>query len=331
MKYPHALFCSIALTSFITVSSPVTAKMYRWVDGNGNIYYSDKVPPQQSKLERKVLNEHGRIIETVDAAKTAEQFALEQRLELLRQEQEKIIAQQKSNDKVLISTFRNIDDLRLTLDGKLSSVNAHKRMLEDALATLNDNLASARSKAAQEERKGRRVAPAILKLISDTEDEINNTYAQIAKVVEQYQEIQSKFDKDIERFIFLTQGNRSNTQTLIDETAETQAANVLGLFNCFDRKACDQAWEIARQFVLLHSTTQINFNTETLIMSSDPKVGSDLSLSVSKSKRANDKTSIFLDIRCHHSTIGAELCQSEPVNRIRQSFMPYIESKLSKL
>ncbi len=330
MNYPHALFCSIALASLIAVPSSVAAKMYRWVDHNGNIYYSDKVPPQQSKLEREVLNEHGRVIDTVDAAKTDEQFALEKRLVLLRQEQEKIIAKQKSNDKVLLSTFRNIDDLRLTLKGKLNSVNTHKRMLEGTLASLNDTLASTRSRAAQEERKGRRVPAAILKLISDTEDEINNTYSQIAKVVEQHQEIQRKFDKDIERFIFLTQGSRSNTQTLIDENAETQAANVLGLFNCFDRKTCDLAWEIARQFVMFHSTTHINFNTETLIMSSDPKVGSDLSLSVSKSKRANNKTSIFLDIRCHHSTRGAELCKSAQVTRIRQSFMPYIESKLPK-
>ena len=330
MNYPHAIFCSIALASLIAVSSPVAAKMYRWVDQSGNIYYSDKVPPRQSKLERKVLNEQGRVIETVDAAKTDEQFALEKRLELLRKEQEKIIAKQKSNDKVLLSTFRNIDDLRLTLKGKLNSVDAHKRMLEGALASLNDTLASARSRAAQEERKGRRVPTTILKLISDTEDEINNTYDQIAKIIEQHKTIQRKFNKDIERFIFLTQGSRSNTQTLIDENAETQAANVLGLFNCFDRKTCDLAWEIARQFVMFHSTTHINFNTETLIMSSDPKVGSDLSLSVSKSKRTNNKTSIFLDIRCHHSTRGAELCKSAQVTRIRQSFMPYIESKLPK-
>jgi hypothetical protein len=36
--------------SYIAVPPPVAAKMYRWVDSNGNIYYSDKVPPQQSKL-----------------------------------------------------------------------------------------------------------------------------------------------------------------------------------------------------------------------------------------------------------------------------------------
>ncbi|MCF7971107.1 MAG: DUF4124 domain-containing protein [Methylococcaceae bacterium] len=328
MNYLHLLFCSIALTSFIVVPSPVAAKMYRWVDNQGNIYYSDTVPPQQSKLERKVLNEHGRVIDTINAAKTQEQFALEKRLELLRQEQEQIIAKQKSNDKVLLSTFRNIDDLRLTLDGKLNSVKAHKRMQEGALESLNDNLARARSKAAEEERKGLRVSPTILKEIADIEGEINSIYRQLAKIEEQYQEIQKKFDKDIERFIFLTQGNRSETQTLINETAETEAANHLGLFNCIDQKTCTQAWEIARQFVLLHSTTAINFNTETLIMSGDPMIGSDLSLSVSKSKRSDDKTSIFLDIRCHNSTMGNELCRSQGVNTIRQSFMPYIRGKL---
>ncbi|NOQ14233.1 MAG: DUF4124 domain-containing protein, partial [Methyloprofundus sp.] len=136
----RSFFCVALMASTIAFQSPVGAEMYRWVDADGRIFYSDQVPANKSKLERKVLNRKGRVIETVQAAKTKEQIALEKRLKLLRKEQEKIIARQKSNDKVLLSTFRNIDDLRMTLNGKLQSVDAQKRVHERTLENLAENL-----------------------------------------------------------------------------------------------------------------------------------------------------------------------------------------------
>jgi hypothetical protein len=44
----------------------------------------------------------------------------------------------------------------------------------------------------------------------------------------------------------------------------------------------------------------------------------DISLSVSKSTRKNNKVSIFLDIRCHNSSLGAELCLRKQVDLIRR-------------
>ena len=317
------------IASTLAFQSPVDAKMYRWVDANGRVFYSDQIPPSQSKLERNVLNKKGRVIDTVKAAKTQEQINLERRLKILRKEQEKIIARQKSNDKVLLSTFRNIDDLRMTLNGKLQAVDAQKRVHESTLGNLQENLEGQRNKAAQAERKGRKVPKAVLNEITKIEEKITSAHADIEKTVEKRNLIQQKFDKDIERFLFLTKGSNISAQELSDETAEIKAANTLGLFNCKDPKTCDQAWEIAKQFVLQNSTTPINFNTDSLIMSSYPMLASDLSLSVSKSTRSSNKVSIFLDIRCHKSTLGQEYCQSEKVKNMRQSFRPYIENALN--
>ena len=328
MIYSRSIFCITLMTGMIALQSPVSAKMYRWVDDNGHIFYSDKVPPEESKLERNVLNQKGRVIGTVQAAKTKEQIALEKRLFLLRKEQEKIISRQKSNDKVLLSTFRNMDDLRMTLNGKLLAVDAHKRVYERNLENLNENLDNARKKAAQAERSGRKVPAAILDEIASIEEKISDNNFNIEKTLEKRKLIQKKFDKDIERFYFLTKSTHISAQELSDETAEIKAANTLGLFNCKGRETCNKAWEIAKQFVIQNSTTQINFNADSIIMGSDPMIASDLSLSASKSKRKNDKVSIFLDIRCHNSTLGNELCQSEQVKNIRHSFRPYIESAL---
>ncbi|WP_428357204.1 DUF4124 domain-containing protein [Methyloprofundus sp.] len=316
----------------MTVWQPVVhAKMYRWVDAEGHIYYSDKVPPNKSKLERNVLSDSGRVVETLRAAKTKEQIALEKRLAILRAEQEKIIARQKSNDKVLLSTFRNVDDLRLTLNNKLLSVDAQKRVYEKNQENLRDNLARARKKAAQAERSGKKVPSTILNEIAEIEKNIDATYLDISQVLEKRKGIEKKFDKEIERFLFLTKTNKSNAKKVSDEMAELKAANTLGLYNCKDDKNCQLAWEEAKQFIVLNSTTGISFSTDTLIMGNEPLKETDISLSVSRSTRKNNKVSIFLDIRCHISTMGTELCLSKQVDLIRRSFRPYVESAVKKV
>ena len=325
----RSFFCVALLASTAAFQPPAGAEMYRWVDADGRIFYADKIPPNKSKLERKVLNEKGRIVDIIQAAKTKEQFALEKRLRLLREEQEKIIARQKSNDKVLLSTFRNIDDLRMTLNGKLQSVGAQKRVHERTLENLTENLTGERKKAINAERNGKKVPEKVLYEIAKIEEKINSIYLEIDKTVEKRKVLQVKFDKDIERFLFLTKSNSKSAQRLSDETAETKAANTLGLFNCKNRISCDLAWEAAKKFVREHSTTPINFNTDTLMMGSDPILASDISLSASKLKRDNNKVSIFLDIRCHKSTLGQELCQGKKVKNIRHAFRPYIENALN--
>ncbi len=102
MIYFRPILYITMLAGVIALQSPVHAKMYRWVGKDGRIFYSDRIPPSQSRLERNVLNEQGRVVEVVRAAKTQEQIALEKRLKILRTEQEKIIVRQKSNDKVLL-------------------------------------------------------------------------------------------------------------------------------------------------------------------------------------------------------------------------------------
>ena len=324
----NPLLSLILIASMIALQPCVYAKMYRWVDKDGNIYYSDKVPPNQSKLERNILNNKGRVVGTVRAAKTQEQIALEKRLEILRAEQEKIIARQKSKDKVLLSTFRNVDDLRLTLNGKLLSVDAQKRVYEKTHEHLRADLARAHKRAAQAERSGKKVSQSTLKEIAQIEASINATYLDISKVLEKRKGIEVNFEKEIERFLFLTKTNKSNAKKVSDEMAELKAADTLGLYNCKDEKNCHLAWEEAKQFVILNSTTGVSFNTEALIMGNEPMKETDISLSVSKSKRKNNKVSLFLDIRCHNSTIGTELCQGQRVDMIRRSFRPYMESAL---
>jgi hypothetical protein len=111
-------------------SQPVCAKkMYRWVDEHGDIYFSDQVPPEQAQHSRASLSKTGRIIEVIEQAKTKEQQEQEKRLEQLRQQQEKLIANQKMHDKSLLSTFRSKEDMLLSVQTKTETRNKQKNII----------------------------------------------------------------------------------------------------------------------------------------------------------------------------------------------------------
>jgi len=73
-------------------SSQVAPNLFKWTDENGKVHYGDHVPPEYATQERKVLNEQGVEMKTLEAAKTPEQIAEEERLAAERKEQERIAA-----------------------------------------------------------------------------------------------------------------------------------------------------------------------------------------------------------------------------------------------
>jgi len=304
-------------------------KLYRWVDDSGNVRYSDQVPPDQVKHRREALNEKARVIDVVEKQKTKAQRDLEKRLMSLRKQQNEIIRKQKAHDKVLLSTFRNINDMEMSLKGKMLAMDGQRKVIKGNLERIEKQLQKQQKKAAQFERDGRKVPTKVLADISTTKEQIKLAYIEISRQFDKKKRVREAFEADISRFVFLTQSETEESTDLSRKTAEKKAANELGLFVCKTLKQCDKAWISAKQFVFEYSTTALDIETDKLIMSQAPYKDSDLSLSISKMDMDNSKQQLFLDIRCRKSSMGKELCRGSNAKKIRASFSAYIESTVT--
>jgi hypothetical protein len=320
----YVVVCGLLLS----LAQNAEAKLYRWESEEGKVIYSDQVPPEEAKLKRESLNKAGRVTEVTEAAKSKEQWEVEKRLETLRKEQEKIIAKQKSDDKVLLSTFRSEDDIRAALKLKLLAIDGQQKVAEGNELRLQQQLKTQQREAAKYERKGAEVPKFLLDEIAATDRQIAETRQEIANQIQKKAQISKEFDADIERFAFLTHADVA-AEKISDSSAELKAADELGLVGCDSEVQCAKAWELARAFVQKYSSTTINVDNETLIMGSDPFTDQDMSLSVSKIARKAHKTQIFLDIRCYKSSLGAELCAGTKAKEVRTAFRPFIEAGLS--
>nr|WP_305909316.1 hypothetical protein [Methylomarinum sp. Ch1-1]MDP4522220.1 hypothetical protein [Methylomarinum sp. Ch1-1] len=217
---------------------------------------------------------------------------MEKRLKKLRQAQQKIIAKQQSHDKVLRSTFRNVEDMKMALQGKMSALNAQRKVAEGNLVRLEQQLSQQQKQAAVFERGGKKVPKKLLADIEASKQQIGDAKTEILRHLEKKLVVKKAFEKDIERFIFLTQGKNGGGR-LSDKSAEKIAAVELGLFICESKRQCDRAWNVARRFVDKYSTTAIDIDTDKLIMRAPPRYDDDLSLSVSKMDLEQNRQQIF--------------------------------------
>jgi len=307
--------------------SAFAKKMYRWVDEQGNVRYSDQIPPDQVKHRRESLNDKARVVEVVEKEKTNAQRELEKRLRILRKQQDEMIAKQKSRDKVLLSTFRTIEDMELAFKGKMLALDGQRKMFQGNLERLQQQLQQVQKRAAQYERDDRKVPPGVLARIADYKEQIAQAYIEISIQFEKKKRVGEQFEADISRFAFLTQSDEGS-KVLSRKTADSKAENELGLYICETEDQCSNAWVAAKQFIYIYSTTDMNIETDNLIMSMAPYRDDDLSLSVSKMDVGNNKKQIFLDIRCRKSSSGDELCRGEKAKKIRYSFSDYIKTIL---
>jgi hypothetical protein len=319
------LVCLLCLFDSQTVFAK---KMYRWVDDRGNTFFSDLVPPEQSQYRRDSLSKTGRVVEVTEKAKTKEQLDQEKRLEKLRKEQEKLVANQKLHDKTLLSTFRSKEDLLMALKVKSQALDTQKRKLEGDLTRFTEQLKNQQKQAATFERDAQKVPQKILAEIKSSQDQIQQSHLAIKANLDNQNQIKNKYSADIERFELLTGSEKGSAPNLT--IPSIKEANELGLFYCKNDHQCNKAWEIARTFVNFHSTTLADINTDKLILNRPPAEDSDLSLSVSKIALNNNEYQLFLDIRCRDSSPGKELCASQKVRDIRAAFEPFINNALSR-
>jgi len=129
---------AIVTAASLLVASPVTAKLYKWTDEDGNVHYSDQIPAEQSTKRHQLLDQRGIVRKNVRRAKTPEELAEERRLKALEAERARAERQQAIRDQILLETFPTERDLIIARDDRLASVDSAIQLANKTLEDLTD-------------------------------------------------------------------------------------------------------------------------------------------------------------------------------------------------
>ncbi len=324
--YKSQLILSIIL-GLSLCGGAVAAKLYRWVDSQGRVHYSDKVPPDEARRARSELDQRGIETRRVDAAKTPEQIAQEKELRRLRIEKQKLIAAQQAKDNVLLRTFRSEDDIVMTRDGKVTAIEVQIQVIRSNISRLKIKLADLQRRAATLERQGRAISPRFLKDIKNTRTSLKQSYEAIIHKEQEKELIREKFNQDLSRFRKLKRLEGENLPEMTGDGKRLFTSLLETVVICNDNQACERAWKLAEAYVRTHTTTRMQMLSNSIIMTATPVKDSDFSLTVSRiTEEGVSGAKLFLDLQCKNSPIGIDLCHSAQVDRIRLNFRQNVES-----
>ncbi len=305
----------------LSLTQPVWARLYRWVDEQGHVHYSDKLPPSAVKNPHATLDERGLVVEKTGRAKTPEEIAREKARERLRQQQQKQLEAQKAKDRVLLNTFHSEDDIILARDGKLATYDAQIRIAYTNIERLKAWLETQTKKAADLERKGRKVPTKLLREIENTRQQIKDNYESILRQEKDKQFIRKKYAADLERFRELKALRRATRKKDSNDSASKYDTIVETVIVCDQKVDCDKVWKKSTAYARHHATTPTYVNTRQMFMTQPPRNKEDLSITVSRLRPEKEKPEIiFLDVTCKKEAFDKTWCETEKAQQIRANF-----------
>ena len=197
-----------ALLVSAAAASGDSERHYRWVDDNGTVHYGDHIPPEYSKQERHVVNQHGIKIETLPAQKTDIQLAEEARIEALAAAERRRAADLDQRDNILLSTYLSVEEIEALRNRRKELLDGQIRVTEIYLSNLRDKLRKLQSDASRfqpynPDPNAPPIHDWLAKELSNTLNSILVYEKTLDNTRVQQTEIVAKFEKDIDRFRLL--------------------------------------------------------------------------------------------------------------------------------
>jgi hypothetical protein len=115
---------ALLATAVAVVAVPVRAATYKWVDENGVVHYTDKMPPEAVNKGVVQLNKQGVPIKKTEAALTPEQRRAQEAAEAQRREAAKVEAERERRDRALLSSYTTEAEIDLARQRALSTIDS---------------------------------------------------------------------------------------------------------------------------------------------------------------------------------------------------------------
>ena len=172
-------------------------------DKDGNWHMGDTIPPECVKTGYEEISEQGRVKSVQEREKTPEEIEEAKRLAAIEAEKQAKVAEQVRQDKILLDTFSNVDELEMSRDGKVAVIETRINLREKLNIKRQQDLEKRIQAAATAEQGGKNPNEALLKDIESLRRQIKNNEAFIEEKRKEQEMVRKASNDDIERFKLL--------------------------------------------------------------------------------------------------------------------------------
>ncbi|MBV8852342.1 MAG: DUF4124 domain-containing protein [Sinobacteraceae bacterium] len=174
---------------------------YRWVDEHGVVHYGDSVPAQYAQKEQAVLNSQGVEVKRLDAQKTPDELAADN-----RRQQEQL--RQKQHDSFLMTTYTSVKDIEALRDLRLDQLRGQRVAAEQYVENLHARLYALQVRAMNfrpynDKPQARRMPDDLAEDLVRTLNEFQTQKGVLVAKGEEETHLRAQFQTDIERYQML--------------------------------------------------------------------------------------------------------------------------------
>ena len=188
---------SVLFAALLLTMGAAQATMYRWVDGNGRVHYSDTLPPTYQKSGAAEMNKQGQVVKrTQSEAERKAEAERQAEQNRVQQEQQK----QAQKDRALTSTYTSEAEIDLARDRALDH---HKLAIQGAEIrgkAVDANVAELNKRIAAIEKSGRPVSPNLKSQL----EQANNESLELKRTIQSneaaMEQVREKYAADKVRF-----------------------------------------------------------------------------------------------------------------------------------
>ncbi len=196
-------------------------KVYRWVDADGNIHYTESLPPDYKDTGHDVLNEQGMVVDENQRltpqqaadSKSEDEVKAEEAAELPRDssglprpkplytEAEK----QQRMDNFLMLRYESEQEITDAMEVEIKQLNYDRRLIEGSQASIEESWRGQVREAANRQRAGQAVDGGVQREIAKLRGEMGQNRRELEALEAREQKIRADFQAQLERYRFLVE------------------------------------------------------------------------------------------------------------------------------
>jgi len=320
LKYGLRRLAVPVLTTLALLPAVCDARLYRWVDQEGTVHYTDSLPPDQAARGHAEISDKGVVVGITAPAKTPEELQREQELKRLSDAAQRAKEQQDAADQVLLRSFRSVDDMIMARDGKLSSIDVMLQVARSNIRRQQEGLRGLRAEAADLERAGKPIPSQLNDGITAAEKSIADAYSAILSREQHRRQIYTTFASDLQRFLELKDARQAREVRPAEPPPGTDMA-IRNAITCADSQTCDRLWERATAYVRARAATPTLTSGPNVLLTAPPRGDDDLGITLARiPDKEGQGATLFLDIQCKPSPKGDTTCTSPAAQAILDGF-----------
>jgi uncharacterized coiled-coil protein SlyX len=197
---------SFAVASALLIASSADAqqekkKLYRWVDKDGKVQFSDALPPEAVDQARTEINaKSGRATASVDRALTDEERIAKEKEDAEKARAEKDAEHVRMTEEAMIASFQSEEDLRRSFQVRVELMQQTLDAIEAGIASQRASLSGLLAQAAEAELAGTAVGSKQRVAISELHTEMVKQQQMLVLKQGELEDLDAELARLVKRF-----------------------------------------------------------------------------------------------------------------------------------